>query len=277
MTIPTTVEAVLRVARSQVGVRESPFGSNQTKYGRAYGWNGVAWCAIFVWWVFRQAGADLKEMIGPGLQYTPTFAAHARAKGWVRVNFEGARPGDIVFFDFPDSIHRIQHVGIVLRRSRSTMTCIEGNTSTSSDDNGGAVMERIRRADVVKVIYRPPYEEDDDMAMTPEQFAGLLRHPTVKKALADAPLGADRIVNRSWKPGDDPTAETLSPATVLSQLEDDGDKIRSELKALREVVDLTATRVRNISRAVAKLAPGVIDVDALADAVVDEEARRLKS
>lgn len=160
-TIPTTADRVLAAARSQLGVKESPFGSNRQKYGRAFGMDGVAWCAIFVWWVFRSAGADLRG-VAPGLQYTPTFVARLDAAGWPRVRFADARPGDVVFFDFPDSVHRVQHVGIVETRSKIRLTTIEGNTSTGNDSNGGQVMRRLRKASVVKVIFRPPYQRPAD-------------------------------------------------------------------------------------------------------------------
>ncbi|MBR3171305.1 MAG: hypothetical protein IKF22_08675, partial [Lachnospiraceae bacterium] len=48
---------VLKVAASQIGVTESPKNSNRTKYGKAFGENGVPWCAIFLWWDFRKAKA----------------------------------------------------------------------------------------------------------------------------------------------------------------------------------------------------------------------------
>ena len=47
---------VLKIAASQIGVCESPKNSNRTKYGKAFGMNGVPWCAIFLWWCFKIAG-----------------------------------------------------------------------------------------------------------------------------------------------------------------------------------------------------------------------------
>ena len=40
--------AVLAAAMKHRGTIESPPGSNRTPFGAAYGWNGVAWCNIFV-------------------------------------------------------------------------------------------------------------------------------------------------------------------------------------------------------------------------------------
>lgn len=55
----TKREKVLQVAATEKGVKESPAGSNNQKYGAWYGLNGVPWCAIFVSWVFNAAGAPL--------------------------------------------------------------------------------------------------------------------------------------------------------------------------------------------------------------------------
>jgi peptidoglycan hydrolase-like protein with peptidoglycan-binding domain len=41
--------------------------------------------------------------------------------------------------------------------TKKTVTCIEGNTSTTSDDNGGKVMRRTRNLSVVLGAYRPKY------------------------------------------------------------------------------------------------------------------------
>ena len=48
---------VLKVAASQIGVKESPAGSNRSKYGKWFGLNGVPWCAIFLDWCFEHAKA----------------------------------------------------------------------------------------------------------------------------------------------------------------------------------------------------------------------------
>ena len=58
---PISADKVIRVARSQKGRRERPPGSNRTKYGKAFGLDGVLWCGIFVWWVFDKCGIDLRD------------------------------------------------------------------------------------------------------------------------------------------------------------------------------------------------------------------------
>nr|DAE24629.1 MAG TPA: lysozyme family protein [Myoviridae sp. ctPVE25] len=153
-----TVRAVLFAAASQVGVTESPAGSNCVKYNTAYygrkvSGNAYPWCMAFVWWVFRQAGMSLYK--------TASCSAlvgryKAQAPGQViRGNY---RPGDIVFFDFTGKRTKTEHVGIVESvAADGTLTTIEGNTGTGNDANGGAVMRRTRKQGLVTCAVRPGY------------------------------------------------------------------------------------------------------------------------
>jgi surface antigen len=140
--VTATATTVLNVARSQIGTTERPPGSNHTRYGAWYEWDGVAWCAIFVSWVADRAGAN--DIITRAA-YTPSMAAWYQAVGrWGTV----PRRGAVVFYDFPDSVRRIQHVGIVESvRSDGRIVAIEGNTSpddAGSQDNGDGVYRRVR-------------------------------------------------------------------------------------------------------------------------------------
>lgn len=54
-----TAANVLSISEKEVGYKESPSGSNKTKYGKWYGLDGYAWCVMFVQWVFAQAGVSL--------------------------------------------------------------------------------------------------------------------------------------------------------------------------------------------------------------------------
>ena len=149
----TTVGAVLAAARRDIGYREGP--GNDTKFGTWYGMNKVAWCAIWVNYVFGQA---LALPLVPKTAYTPTMAQWFRDRG----RFGGApRPGAVVFFDFPgDGVNRISHVGIVeaVNRDGSIVT-IEGNTTAGvggSQRDGGGVWRRTRKVGIVGYGY-PDY------------------------------------------------------------------------------------------------------------------------
>lgn len=143
-------------ARRHLGYTESPPGSNRTKFGAWYGMDGQPWCAMFVSYCAAKA-----EALGVGkFAYTPTFAAAFRASGRF-----GTRPrvGAIAFFDFPDSVDRIQHVGIVESvNDDGSVTTIEGNTSPGdggSQSNGGGVYRRVRRGPSIVGYGYPMFQE----------------------------------------------------------------------------------------------------------------------
>lgn len=165
----TTAQQVLDVARSQLGTVEARDGS--TPYHRAYGLPAdQPWCAVFVWWCFQQAAAG--NLTHEKTAYTPTLA------GWFkqRNQWTVATPtvGALIFYDWPDTLRRIQHVGIVESFDATTVTAIEGNTSSGtagSQSNGGGVWRRRRaRNSSIAGYGHPAYssasEEDD---LTPDQ------------------------------------------------------------------------------------------------------------
>lgn len=142
---------VLSIASSQIGVKESPSGSNLQKYGEWYGLNGYAWCMMFVQWVFSHADLPLPLRTASCTE----LANYAKVHGqWVT---KGYKPGDIVFMHFKQSTTATEHVGIIESVSSTYITTIEGNTSLTSQDNGGAVMRRNRANSVITGAYRPWY------------------------------------------------------------------------------------------------------------------------
>jgi CHAP domain len=150
----STAGRVLDVARSQIGTVEGTGGTNP--YGREYGMDRVAWCAIFAWWVGQQAGAG--HLI-PKTAYTPTMAGWYQQRG--RAD-RTPRPGSLVFFDWPgDGVDRISHVGLVEAvNPDGTLTTIEGNTTsgTAGDQRmGGGVWRRRRSTSAVIVYGHPAY------------------------------------------------------------------------------------------------------------------------
>lgn len=158
---------ILDTAMAELGYRESPAGSNRTKYGRWYGLDGQPWCMMFVQWVFHQAG---------GAQLLPVRTAScgalmrgARNAGcWVT---EGFRPGDLAIFDFSGTHTRTDHVGIVAEVRDGALYTIEGNTADGNDSNGGQVLTRLRPLHVVRGAVRPDYEEETVMDNTPSGYA----------------------------------------------------------------------------------------------------------
>ena len=146
---------VLRIAAAEIGISESPAGSNKVKYNTAYYGRVVSgsaypWCMAFVWWVFKQAGFNLHKTAS----CTNLTNSYKNAGKWVTKDFKA---GDIAMFDFSGNKKKTQHVGIIEKVYPTYIVTIEGNTSLSNQDNGGAVMRRNRYLKYVTGACRPGY------------------------------------------------------------------------------------------------------------------------
>jgi hypothetical protein len=154
---------IVATAQTDVGTIEFPSGSNRTVYGQRYGLNGVPWCAIWTSDVYQRNGHSLRAELTQQWAYTPAGLQAGRRAGWA-IKHRNARPGDIVFFDFPGG-EAVDHVGIVTANlgDRGVAT-IEGNTSSGtagSQSNGGGVYARTRPWSLVAGVLSPPYLTDD--------------------------------------------------------------------------------------------------------------------
>lgn len=171
-----TAEKILDLARGEIGVKESPAGSNRVKYNTAYYGSEVSgpaypWCVAFLWWVFRQAGAG--QLFYGGKKTASCTALNTYHQGQGQGVTGDYKPGDIIFFNFSGG-RSTDHVGICERFDGSTLTTIEGNTGTGNDANGGAVMRRTRYLKNVVAAYRPAYSKEEAMAEkdnTPSEWA----------------------------------------------------------------------------------------------------------
>jgi len=153
-----TVNQILALAQSQIGTTEYPPNSNECIYNDAfYGYHvsgsQYPWCCTFVWWVFAQFTPCLVKKTASCQDLAQWFKDNGK---WGSTPHEG----DVVFFKFNTNSRWTNHVGIVkeVQDGGAKIITIEGNTSQSSDDNGGAVMERTRTSNIVG-YGRPAYEE----------------------------------------------------------------------------------------------------------------------
>lgn len=145
----------LNIARSQLGTRESPSGSNRVKYSVAYGVIGP-WCAMFVSWCFVQAGSKTAFRMGSRFSFVPFIVSAARSGsfGLRTVHWVDARPGDLVCYDWEHN-GTADHIGILEQRTgSSSFNAIEGNTAIGNDSNGGEVMRRNRFVNQVQAFVR---------------------------------------------------------------------------------------------------------------------------
>lgn len=161
--VTTTVNDVLTLARAQIGVKESPAGSNNVKYNTEYYGKEVRdnastkypWCCTFIWWLFKKSNASALFYGGNKTASCTTLMDYGKKNGLFVSS--GFKPGDLIFFNWHNSKTSADHIGICTSVTEKAVTCIEGNTSVTNNDNGGNVMQRTRNLSVVVGAYRPKY------------------------------------------------------------------------------------------------------------------------
>ena len=152
-----TAKQIIERAKAEIGVHEAPPNSNNVKYNTWYYGHPVAgpeypWCAVFISWLFKA-----EQGICPRTASCVNMLAWFEKKGQV---VKTPQAGDIVFFKYNTNNRRTNHVGLVVSVSDDgrTINTIEGNTSISSQDNGGKVMQRNRYSNIVAYA-RPAYQQ----------------------------------------------------------------------------------------------------------------------
>ena len=156
------IEAVVNVARTQIGTKEK--GNNDTGYGRWYGMNNQPWCAMFVSWVYDQAGLSKKIAASTKKGFASCdIGLKWFAKQGKLVPVGQAQAGDLVFFQF-DNDSQPDHIDIIEenKSKRKILICIEGNTSSDnkgSQSNGGGVYRKKRPYSLVMAVARPTKEK----------------------------------------------------------------------------------------------------------------------
>ena len=214
-----SAEAVIAVARGELGYTESPAGSNRTKYWQEYdpGFQGQPWCVAFLWWVFTKAGESAAFFGGGKTASCGILLRWYRGMDQV-VPIVSIQPGDILILDFSGRKADTQHCGLVTEVgwiSHGTVgwvKTIEGNTSKSgSQSNGGEVCEKVRYPSQIVAVCRPKYKEEpvkkDDL--TGHWAESSCRKAEDKGIMKGYPDG-------SWCP--DKTLTRAELATVLDRL-----------------------------------------------------------
>jgi peptidoglycan hydrolase-like protein with peptidoglycan-binding domain len=183
---------LIEIARSQIGTKEHPPNSNRNPYGAALGRDGEPWCAMFVTWCFRQAGATLPDVNGPDGLFTfcPSAVTYARTNSQV---VAAPEPGDVLLFDWTGD-GTADHVGIfVTANADGSYTTIEGNTASGNDSDGGEVLQRIRWPRQVACAWRPSTRAGTAAVATPDG-------DKAKRVTPDA-AGGPAAVGSSVHPG----------------------------------------------------------------------------
>lgn len=198
-----TVSELLEIARRQIGVKECPPNSNNVRYntwyyGREVSGSAYPWCAVFAAWVFDQAKVKLPIRTA---SCGALMRAAQSAGQWVTGDY---RPGDVVIYDFPGGA-KTDHCGIVESVDGTYISAIEGNTSSTSDADGGAVERRARKFSQIVGAVRPSYDKEVEE----------VRYNTVEECPAWARETVQKLVNREYLSG---TGEGLDLSADMVRL-----------------------------------------------------------
>ena len=147
-----TADEIIALARTQVGVSEDPPGSNNIVYNTEYygGPSNLPWCVVFIWWLFKHAGASYLFCGGNKTAWCNYVRDWAISHNqWVTADY---RPGDIVLFNW-DKDDVLDHIGLVVSVSGNSLTTIEGN-------EGNRVSVCARSGITMIGAYRPAYSDE---------------------------------------------------------------------------------------------------------------------
>ena len=159
---------LIESAVNEIGTKESPANSNRVKYntwffnGKEVQGSAYPWCAAFISWLFR----GNQSLCVKTASCAEMLAWFERKGQTVRT----PKPGDIVFFKYSTNNRKTNHVGLVEKVEGNTLYTIEGNTSLTSNDNGGKVMRRKRTKNIVAYA-RPAYEVTEEVVKTIDELA----------------------------------------------------------------------------------------------------------
>ena len=156
------IEEMISLAKEQVG---NGAGKYRTWF---YGYNatGVAWCAVFVSWLFENAGIKMVKTDGAGC-----FAREGNPEygTWYESEYSdsGTTPkvGDIVTFVwnyagryYSQDRYYSDHVGIVYAVDNNNIYTIEGNSGASNDTSTVKYQMYSRKSGAINGYFRPKYD-----------------------------------------------------------------------------------------------------------------------
>lgn len=199
----STAKDVMDEAKKWIGTKESPAGSNNvifnTKfYGHVVHGSDYPWCCAFVWYVHHAVGADAQ--FG---EKTASCAQYEKNNSKYEIPKLQASYGDTVTFDFGNRGYA-HHIGKVYSNNGDgTISTIEGNTSVTSQDNGGCVMMRRRKLSDVRKCFRHPYNSNGTSAKIPAADKSLHENPQwVGK------VTAEKLNVRTWAGTENPNIKS---------------------------------------------------------------------
>lgn len=211
-----SLSKVIEVARGELGVHESPAGSNRVKYNTAYYGREVSgqdfpWCVTLQWWIFQEAGERLAFFGGGKTASCRTLLRWYEEQGLI-VPVSEAQVGDIAIENFTGTIKNgkldTEHCGLVWKRDGNALYTYEGNTTPGEGNpeaqyNGGCVASKIRLPKNIVAVCRPQYKADDPQPV--DDVTGHWAEKAIRRCMErgllrgypDGSFGPDKPVTRA--------------------------------------------------------------------------------
>lgn len=164
-----SLQSVINMAESQLGITEYPADTNHVIYNAEYYGTDVfgpsyKWCVVFLWWVFKHAG-ESKAFFNNGKT--------ASCSKLMQLYKEECRfftgglysVGDIALFNFSGGKDP-EHCGLITEANTNGTIwykTIEGNTTPGEEgcqDNGGCVAKKTRYPRNIIGVCRPDYSKE---------------------------------------------------------------------------------------------------------------------
>lgn len=125
--------------------------------------------------------------------YCPDVENYAKKHGlWV--DKKHGKKGDVALMDFGKN--RASHTGIVIEVTLLGYKIVEGNTSITSNDNGGKVMIRTRTTKNIRGFYRPKYDSKVTASM-------IINTAKSQVGVKEVPAGSNKVKYNKWFYGKD--------------------------------------------------------------------------
>lgn len=250
-----TALKVVQVAKTQLGVHESPSGSNNVKYntwfyGRPVFGGDYSWCATFLDWIFEKAGCGKLYPHNANAAYGQNEVVSKCGGSWILKQNKNlslrkdyvknkARIGDVVDFNFSGLSDWRQHTGIVVGIDGTDLITIEGNTSAGngSQSNGGEVAQKTRSYKHVVSAARPDWPKGDAPDPKPAKKTSVPSYKVGKTyTTAVDCLNVRKGAGTSYK------------AKSKKQLTKDGQKHANAKGQLRKGTNVTCQKVKKVGK-----------------------------
>lgn len=218
-----SLSKVIEVARADLGYTENPPGSNRTKYGEAYGMNGVPWCVEALWFWFNEAGERM-AFFGGGKTASCSMLLRWYKEQGLTVPVEQVQVGDIALLNFHGGKDP-EHCGLVEEVYSNpiwglNIDTIEGNTTPGregSQDNGGCVARKNRFKSQIVAICRPQYKPEEPEAK--DDITGRWSEQAIRRVMKRGLMTG--YPDGSFKPTQAVTREELAAVVDRMMLEGD--------------------------------------------------------